>query len=135
MKLFTSTKRFWLAVLFVFSGVCYIPQGIGEALLTIIIGVAFIIPELIYYFTDGAKVWGQWSDVESSKAQQDRKERAETGELTPLSFDKRGKVGFFVGGSGKKYRTTLKGCTCPDFKKRKAPCKHMYYLAGELGEE
>lgn len=35
----------------------------------------------------------------------------------------------FAGSEGGQYHTTLSGCTCPDFQKRKVPCKHMYYLA------
>ena len=31
------------------------------------------------------------------------------------------------------YQTDLSGCTCPDFRNRKMPCKHMYRLALELG--
>lgn len=30
------------------------------------------------------------------------------------------------------YNVTLLSCTCPDFRKRKKPCKHMYRLAYEL---
>lgn len=33
----------------------------------------------------------------------------------------------------KVYHTTLTSCTCPDFKERNVPCKHMYRLANELG--
>lgn len=33
----------------------------------------------------------------------------------------------------KVYYTTLTSCTCPDFKERDVPCKHMYRLANELG--
>lgn len=31
------------------------------------------------------------------------------------------------------YTTTFRDCTCPDFAKRRLPCKHMYALAYELG--
>lgn len=31
------------------------------------------------------------------------------------------------------YETSLNKCSCPDFKHRKFPCKHMYRLAAELG--
>lgn len=35
--------------------------------------------------------------------------------------------------SGNTYTTTLHSCTCPDFQHRKAPCKHMFYLAVHSG--
>lgn len=31
------------------------------------------------------------------------------------------------------YDVTLESCTCYDFESRQLPCKHMYYLAHELG--
>lgn len=31
------------------------------------------------------------------------------------------------------YSTSLSDCTCPDFQRRKLPCKHIYKLALELG--
>ena len=37
------------------------------------------------------------------------------------------------GSSGNVYRTTLSDCTCPDFQFRHTPCKHMYYLACDMG--
>ena len=43
------------------------------------------------------------------------------------------KCATFIGGGGDKYATTLIGCTCPDFVEREKPCKHMYWLAHELG--
>lgn len=37
------------------------------------------------------------------------------------------------GHDGNVYHTTLNSCTCPDFQFRRAPCKHMYRLALEVG--
>lgn len=37
------------------------------------------------------------------------------------------------GSSGNVYCTTLSDCTCPDFQFRHTPCKHMYYLACDMG--
>lgn len=39
----------------------------------------------------------------------------------------------FKGKSDRVYKTTLENCQCDDFKNRKAPCKHMYRLATEVG--
>ncbi len=36
-------------------------------------------------------------------------------------------------GSGNTYVTTLTSCSCPDFQCRKHPCKHMIFLAAQLG--
>lgn len=72
--------------------------------------------------------WSQWSDV-CGEAAEARKRRALNGELTPVHINLKAKTGTFAGSDGGQYRTTLSGCTCPDFQKRKVPCKHMYYLA------
>ena len=36
-------------------------------------------------------------------------------------------------GSDGTYNVSLNECTCPDFNRYHAPCKHMYKLASELG--
>lgn len=72
--------------------------------------------------------WSQWSDV-CGEAAEARKRRALNGELTPVHIDPKAKTGTFAGSEGGQYHTTLSGCTCPDFQKRKVPCKHMYCLA------
>ena len=72
--------------------------------------------------------WSQWSDV-CGEAAEARKRRALNGELTPVHINPKTKTGTFSVSDGGQYRTTLSGCTCPDFQKRKVPCKHMYYLA------
>lgn len=51
-----------------------------------------------------------------------------------ISYDAPVEVKARVRGSqGDVYDTTLYDCTCPDFKFRRQPCKHMYYLAVDLG--
>lgn len=37
-----------------------------------------------------------------------------------------------IGTTDNGYSTSLVSCTCPDFTKRKRPCKHMYGLAADL---
>ena len=37
------------------------------------------------------------------------------------------------GSADEKYETLLTECSCPDYFIRRKPCKHMYYLANELG--
>ena len=39
-----------------------------------------------------------------------------------------------IKGNRSTYEVTLENCDCFDFTSRKLPCKHMYWLANELGE-
>ena len=50
----------------------------------------------------------------------------------PLSIDAVKREAEFLGSDGDIYRTTLKTCTCRDFKTRKQPCKHIYRLREEI---
>lgn len=62
--------------------------------------------------------------------------RTEVGKFT---INRKTKEATFIGHSGDKYITTLRSCTCEDFKERDSwmsaftPCKHMFRLATELG--
>ena len=110
----------------------------GEIIFSIIIclliAVVPLLPDIIYLQTPAKKSWSHWKYVEGNKDNL-RKGRASYGELTPLYIDTELKYGTFSGSTGGKYRTTLRRCSCPDFKKRKAPCKHMYYIAAKCGVE
>lgn len=141
MLLFTSTKRIIPAVWFMIGGIyaliCGPFQGAGltiipTALFTFAIGIAFIIPELLYYRKSAEEVWKQWDHVHHSNKQLERIDRAANGDVTPKKICTKSRCATFVGSSNGAYRTTLASCTCPDFNKRKVPCKHMYYLAYEL---
>ena len=74
-------------------------------------------------------LWSKWNDCHDYPSQVDRQERAREAILTPLSIS--GQRAKFQGEEDQ-YRTTLLTCSCPDFKKRHKPCKHMYRLAMEL---
>lgn len=74
-------------------------------------------------------LWTKWKDCHDHPSQVDRQERAREAILTPLSIS--GQRAQFQGEEDQ-YRTTLLTCSCPDFKKRHKPCKHMYRLAMEL---
>ena len=64
-----------------------------------------------------------------------RKLRAINGALEIESIDTANKTGRFHASEGDDiYTTTFQSCTCPDFTKRKKPCKHMYRLKIECGE-
>ena len=67
------------------------------------------------------------------KFQVQRMKRAADGDIAVKKFDPDQKMMVVVGASDNKpYVVTLQKCTCPDFKKRGLPCKHMYYLAHKL---
>lgn len=74
-------------------------------------------------------LWSKWNDCHDYPLQVDRQDRAREAILTPLSIS--GQRAQFQGEEDQ-YRTTLLICSCPDFKKRHKPCKHMYRLAMEL---
>ena len=109
-------------------------NAIISAIICLIIATSPILSDILYIKTPAERLWKRWTFVEGEKAQA-RKERAAYGELTPTYIDTELKYGLFTGATGGKYRTTLRRCSCPDFKKRKVPCKHMYYLAAKCGVE
>ena len=109
-------------------------NAIISAIICLIIAISPILSDILYIKTPAEKLWKRWAFVEGEKAQA-RKERAAYGELTPTYIDTELKYGLFAGATDGKYRTTLRRCSCPDFKKRKVPCKHMYYLAAKCGVE
>ena len=86
-----------------------------------------------YEAASAAELWAQWGDHLQFKPQRDRRDRALSGDLMPDVVDLEKKCATFIGGSGKKYATTLIACTCPDFVERGTPCQHNYWLAHELG--
>ena len=50
----------------------------------------------------------------------------------PPYIDHDSEIAIFTGTDNSKYETTYVSCTCPDFTKRKLPCKHIYRLRHEL---
>lgn len=54
--------------------------------------------------------------------------RALNDNLQVHSVDKIKKSGEIIGTSGEIYKVSLNSCSCPDFKHRLLPCKHMYKL-------
>lgn len=140
--LYLSTKRFFVSlfcILFVFHS---IPSGItsgsflefiGSMLVIVTFCILLCIPEYLYSKKTSEDLWIKWIECHSAQKQQDRLKRALVyNELIPLKIDTAARCGKFASQTSKKrYRTTLRSCTCPDFKKRKLPCKHMYYLADQ----
>ena len=133
MKLYTSTWRFWLACFFAISGVYGLIQTVSGGISCIIIAILLVLPEILYSRKSTEELWHSWDECSVSNKQFERIERSRNGELTPKFVDTKSRVAVFVGNSNSgKYRTTLKKCSCPDFKKRGVPCKHMYYLADQM---
>ena len=50
-----------------------------------------------------------------------------------VDFDEENQTIVMQGSSDESYTATLNECTCMDFSIRRRPCKHMYYLAFQLG--
>ncbi len=79
--------------------------------------------------TPAQTLWSKWSDVPMNDAQLQRLARGVECGFTPKKVCIDAKYAIIVGSERKSYKTTLTRCSCPDFKKRKLPCKHMYFLA------
>ena len=71
--------------------------------------------------------------VNSEPEQIKRQKRAMTRHCKPLSINFDNKTGVFSASSSGTYQVTTTSCTCPDFIRRRKPCKHMYRLLDELG--
>lgn len=71
--------------------------------------------------------------INSDPEQIKRQKRAMTRQCKPLSINFDNKTGVFSSSSSGTYQVTTTSCTCPDFVRRRKPCKHMYRLLDELG--
>lgn len=73
--------------------------------------------------------WDIWDEsIHKADGQAARIERAKTQDIKILDHTRNG-FATMRGTSGEIYYVTLENCTCPDFARRKIPCKHMYKLA------
>ncbi len=102
------------------------------AIVFLALAFVLVMGEIKYISTPAQQIWSQWDKCKNDEPQKIRMARANDGQLTVQTIDEKNKCAFFVGGKGEKYLTTLSSCTCPDFKERKVPCKHMYRLASEM---
>lgn len=87
--------------------------------------------EFRYSGMDNAQKWHTWDEYNSTTDQLRRIQRACEETFNIRYEDTVRGTALFVGGSGK-YNTSLTECSCPDFKKRRLPCKHMYKLAVDM---
>lgn len=73
--------------------------------------------------------WWEWdSSVHESEGQPSRMQRALTQKIEIVKMPK-GCWAQIRGAKGDIYRTSFRICSCPDFRERGKPCKHMYKLA------
>lgn len=146
--LFMSKRSKWGIVLILLSLILFISllfpsitselslplfDYIKSTLVLLIIGVALIIPEISYCLLPIESLWKRWEITNNSEDQKRRMLRALLDKLTLIKIDKKFRYAKYAGSTGGTYITTLNGCTCMDFLKRRVPCKHMYKLAIELG--
>ena len=104
------------------------------------IAVCFILVAFLLYtmnirsVVDPAKVWSRWDVCAGDEPQIKRMKRAASGEgMAVKRFNEKQRTMVMVGSTGKTYTVSLTSCTCPDFKERGLPCKHIYFLAHKLG--
>lgn len=78
--------------------------------------------------------WDIWdSSIHEADGQFERAERGGVNkDIYILCYDSKYKLAKIQGKTGI-YLTSCNRCSCPDFRKRRLPCKHMYMLAYELG--
>lgn len=69
--------------------------------------------------------------IHKNDEQQIRMQRALQEDLVFKKITDNKYGGTITGTSGNNYSVSLKFCSCPDFKKRRMPCKHMYKLIME----
>lgn len=82
----------------------------------------------------GNHTFGHWNPkVHAGQAQLERFERAVHQPMAILSYNSESGFAEIKGASSDSYMTSLDECTCPDFDKRSSPCKHIYFLAIQMG--
>lgn len=142
MRLFSISKKGRFAsFLLVLVGFSFVSQLLGisdmdsSAFATSLVAYLFLVwlllrKDIRYFRTSSENLWSKWDACSDSEQQQSRMMRAASGEVVVKSIDKKARCAQFVG--SKTYKTTLSSCSCPDFRKRRIPCKHMYKLASDL---
>ena len=82
----------------------------------------------------GCHTFGSWNaKVHAGQAQVDRFEKASHQPMDILSYNAGTGFAEIQGSGSDSYLTSLDECTCPDFDKRGRPCKHIYFLAIQMG--
>lgn len=82
----------------------------------------------------GNHTFGHWNPkVHAGQAQLERFEKAAHQPMAILSYNAQNGFAEIKGSGSDTYMTSLDECTCPDFDKRSKPCKHIYFLALQMG--
>lgn len=82
----------------------------------------------------GSHTFGGWNaKVHAGQAQLERFEKAAHQPMAILSYNSQNGFAEIQGSGSDSYMTSLDECTCPDFDKRGRPCKHIYFLAIQMG--
>lgn len=82
----------------------------------------------------GSPTFGKWNAaVHKGQSQIDRFERSGHQDVQILEWIPETGFARLKGSSGDVYLTSLDQCACPDFEKRGRPCKHIYFLARQMG--
>ena len=77
--------------------------------------------------------WSVWDEsIHQSPGQFERMRRAVEEKISTLAYDPKRKMAKMRGSGGEVYLTSASRCSCPDFRERRLPCKHMYALAVDL---
>ena len=73
--------------------------------------------------------WRDWdSSIHRTDGQLDRIKRAASEDMAVLAYDPDYSLAKVKGSSGEIYLTSCRRCSCPDYRERRLPCKHMYFL-------
>ena len=78
--------------------------------------------------------WTDWNDtIHNTSAQFERIKKATTSNnINLIAYNPHTGYAKIRGESGHYYLVNSHRCSCPDFRDRQLPCKHMYYLATVL---
>ena len=132
------------------AGVVLMVLGALLALALPPVGILFVVLGALFFFKiskhrkkvlvsmpmvlAGRSTFGEWNEkVHRGAAQSDRFERARHECMALTGYNSGTGVATVDSSSGKTYTTTLDYCSCEDFQKRSKPCKHIYFLATQMG--
>ena len=74
--------------------------------------------------------WDLWdSSIHYAQGQADRVKRGRTEGIVLIWYNQRTGYAKVKNARGRYYLVSRAGCSCPDFRDRGLPCKHMYFLA------
>lgn len=79
--------------------------------------------------------WSEWdASIHRANGQYERLGRAvdSSSPIVIEEYDPLTQKASVIGASGNRYTTSYRRCSCPDFRSRRLPCKHMYALAVAL---